>query len=228
MRAVVLPAFALLLGCSAEPPARDDCERADRIFGRCGVSLPVVQTQTCSGVAKAVAKCVVEVGTDCDALAQLSGHLDVCIAAANDELPPIEDPPIDAPDGGTDAGEGSSDDLARAVDLGAPPDLGSPADLSTPAWPGLDQSGSLAAGSTRSFQAAVAPGTYQVSITGTGDVDLYVRLGKAPTSTLYDCRPYLIGSDESCTVTVAALDILYVLLRSDVEDSTFHLIAKED
>jgi len=35
----------------------------------------------------------------------------------------------------------------------------------------------------------------------TGDADLYVRLGSQPTTTAYNCRPYLSGSTESCTIS---------------------------
>lgn len=33
---------------------------------------------------------------------------------------------------------------------------------------------------------------------GTGDADLYVRFGSAPTDSVYDCRPYASGNNESC------------------------------
>ncbi|HZH75775.1 MAG TPA: S8 family peptidase [Archangium sp.] len=35
----------------------------------------------------------------------------------------------------------------------------------------------------------------------TGDADLYVRLGAQPTTTTYNCRPYLSGNTESCTIS---------------------------
>jgi serine protease len=35
---------------------------------------------------------------------------------------------------------------------------------------------------------------------GTGDADLYVRLGTAPTTSTYQCRPYLNGNAETCTI----------------------------
>jgi hypothetical protein len=35
----------------------------------------------------------------------------------------------------------------------------------------------------------------------TGDADLYVRLGSQPTTSTYNCRPYLSGSTESCTIS---------------------------
>ncbi|RKG77643.1 peptidase M4 [Corallococcus exercitus] len=35
---------------------------------------------------------------------------------------------------------------------------------------------------------------------GTGDVDLYTRFGAAPTTTTYNCRPYLGGNNETCNL----------------------------
>ncbi len=34
----------------------------------------------------------------------------------------------------------------------------------------------------------------------TGDADLYVRFGSAPTTSNYACRPYLSGNNETCTI----------------------------
>ncbi|WP_196140293.1 S8 family serine peptidase [Aliikangiella sp. G2MR2-5] len=36
---------------------------------------------------------------------------------------------------------------------------------------------------------------------GSGDADLYVKFGSAPTDSSYDCRPYKNGNSESCTGT---------------------------
>lgn len=47
----------------------------------------------------------------------------------------------------------------------------------------------------------VPAGATNVSFTmsgGTGDADLYVRFGSAPTDSTYDCRPYLNGNNETC------------------------------
>jgi len=35
---------------------------------------------------------------------------------------------------------------------------------------------------------------------GTGDADLYVRAGAAPTTSSYNCRPYRSGNTETCTI----------------------------
>ncbi|WP_281282185.1 serine protease [Aliikangiella marina] len=42
--------------------------------------------------------------------------------------------------------------------------------------------------------------SFQIS-GGSGDADLYVRFGAAPTDSTYDCRPYRNGNSESCTGT---------------------------
>ncbi|MEH8262708.1 M4 family metallopeptidase [Aeromonas veronii] len=50
----------------------------------------------------------------------------------------------------------------------------------------------------------VPAGTRSLQISssgGTGDADLYVRFGSAPTSSSYDCRPYKGGNNESCSFT---------------------------
>ena len=50
---------------------------------------------------------------------------------------------------------------------------------------------------------AVLSGTrFNVSITGSGDADLYLRFGTQPTFSQYHCRPYLNGSNETCSVDV--------------------------
>jgi hypothetical protein len=36
---------------------------------------------------------------------------------------------------------------------------------------------------------------------GSGDADLYVRLGSAPTTSTYNCRPYTSGNTETCTMS---------------------------
>lgn len=48
---------------------------------------------------------------------------------------------------------------------------------------------------------------------GTGDADLYVRFGTAPTTTTYDCRPYLDGSTETCTITNIQAGTYHVNVR---------------
>ena len=49
---------------------------------------------------------------------------------------------------------------------------------------------------------------------GTGDADLYVRAGAAPTTTSYNCRPYSSGNSETCTFTPTANTTYYVAVRA--------------
>jgi len=54
----------------------------------------------------------------------------------------------------------------------------------------------------------------QVGKTGTtGDADLYVRQGSAPTTSTYTCRPYLSGSTETCTISNPAAGTWYACSR---------------
>ena len=45
---------------------------------------------------------------------------------------------------------------------------------------------------------------------GTGDADLYVKFGSAPTTSSYDCRPYKGGNAESCPIASAQAGTYYV------------------
>lgn len=49
---------------------------------------------------------------------------------------------------------------------------------------------------------------------GTGDADMYVRFGSAPTDSSYDCRPYKSGNAESCTYASPAAGTYYVRLKA--------------
>ena len=49
---------------------------------------------------------------------------------------------------------------------------------------------------------------------GTGDADLYVRIGSAPTTTSYNCRPYLSGNAETCTFNAPTAGTYYVGVRA--------------
>jgi hypothetical protein len=48
---------------------------------------------------------------------------------------------------------------------------------------------------------------------GTGDADLYVRQGQVPTTSDYDYRPYLAGSNEQVTITKGTAGTWYILIR---------------
>ncbi|MEO6137846.1 MAG: PPC domain-containing protein [Luteimonas sp.] len=49
---------------------------------------------------------------------------------------------------------------------------------------------------------------------GTGDADLYVKLGSAPTTSSYTCRPYLTGNNETCTFNTPTAGTYYINVRA--------------
>jgi hypothetical protein len=50
---------------------------------------------------------------------------------------------------------------------------------------------------------------------GTGDADLYVKAGSTPTTSSYDCRPYLSGNNETCSIAAkTAATRIYVMLNA--------------
>jgi hypothetical protein len=95
-------------------------------------------------------------------------------------------------------------------------------------WPGLTDSGSLGRNiEKRHATPVVAAGTYEFSITGTNDADLYVRVGSAPTTSAFDCRPYKTGSNETCSVTLAQPSTIHVMVRGySTATSSFSLVGK--
>ncbi|MBJ6766188.1 M4 family metallopeptidase, partial [Myxococcaceae bacterium JPH2] len=55
--------------------------------------------------------------------------------------------------------------------------------------------------------------TYTLS-GGTGDADMYIKFGSAPTTSSYDCRPYVSGNNETCSAAAkSAAGRMYIMLR---------------
>ncbi len=66
------------------------------------------------------------------------------------------------------------------------------------------------------YTVTVPAGTSSLTIAtsgGTGDEDLYVRYGANPTTSTYDCRPYLTGNNETCTFSAPAAGTYYIMLN---------------
>lgn len=70
---------------------------------------------------------------------------------------------------------------------------------------------------------STAAGDVTFHLTGTGDSDLYVKKGDAPTMSSYDCRPYTGTSVEDCVVTVAAGDTVYWMIDGYAATSSVQL-----
>ncbi|VUD46258.1 Trypsin [Thalassocella blandensis] len=63
---------------------------------------------------------------------------------------------------------------------------------------------------------------------GSGDADLYVRFGSAPTTSSYDCRPYKNGNTESCNFASASAGTYYVMVRAYSSYSGVTLVGSYD
>jgi hypothetical protein len=96
------------------------------------------------------------------------------------------------------------------------------------AWSGLDEQGELARNEKKAFTTVtLAAGTYQFAMTGSGDADLYVKIGREPSVTSYDCRPYKTGSNETCEVTLAQPAPIGVMVNGYATSSSFKLVGKK-
>ena len=105
--------------------------------------------------------------------------------------------------------QGATDAVSHSVTVTAPPTGGSV--LTN----GVAQTGLSTALQTQlDFTMVVPIGATNLSFTmsgGTGDADLYVRFGNAPTLSTYDCRPYASGNSETCDI-------------SNVQAGTYHVM----
>ena len=88
-----------------------------------------------------------------------------------------------------------------------------------PCTPGTSTSANLTGttGSTKSFSIEVPACANNLSVKisgGSGDADLYVRANSAPTTSSYDCRPYLNGNNETCNFNEAGGKTWYINIRA--------------
>jgi len=75
---------------------------------------------------------------------------------------------------------------------------------------------SAATGGQLSYTMVVPAGATGLSFSisgGTGDADLYVKFGSAPTLSSYDCRPYITGNSETCNISNVQAGTYYVMLN---------------
>lgn len=94
-------------------------------------------------------------------------------------------------------------------------------------WAGMDESGTVAKDEQVAYQTPVLEaGRYTFALDGNGDADLYVRVGLAPTLELYDCRPYIEGSAETCEVVIETPAPVHVLVVGWEDSSDYQLTAE--
>ncbi|MCU7872286.1 MAG: S8 family serine peptidase [Candidatus Thiodiazotropha sp. (ex Lucinoma borealis)] len=63
---------------------------------------------------------------------------------------------------------------------------------------------------------------------GTGDADLYVKFNAEPTDNSYDCRPYLEGNNETCTISNIQTGRYHVMVKGYSTFSGVSLVASYD
>lgn len=84
------------------------------------------------------------------------------------------------------------------------------------------------AGSESYYTLTIPAGATDLSIKisgGSGDADLYVKRGSAPTTSSYDCRPYRNGNNETCDFAEPAAGVWHVMLRGYSAYSGVSLVA---
>ena len=76
---------------------------------------------------------------------------------------------------------------------------------------------SATTGNSVNYTLVVPAGASNLTFTmssGSGDADMYVKFGSAPTDTSYDCRPYKSGNAESCSFASPQAGTYYVRLKA--------------
>lgn len=87
------------------------------------------------------------------------------------------------------------------------------------------------AGSEQFFTLVVPSGSSNLSFAmsgGTGDADMYVRFGSAPTTSTWECRPYLNGNNETCTFAAPQAGTYHVMVRGYSSFSGVSLVGNFD
>ncbi len=60
---------------------------------------------------------------------------------------------------------------------------------------------------------------------GSGNADLYVKLGSMPDTATYDCRPYLVGNKESCSSSLPMPGTYFIMVRGSSSFTGARLVA---
>ncbi|QOW24764.1 S8 family serine peptidase [Lysobacter sp. H23M47] len=90
---------------------------------------------------------------------------------------------------------------------------------------------SAATGATVNYTFQVPAGATNLSFKmsgGSGDADMYVKRGTAPTDSSYDCRPWLSGNTETCTFASPTAGTYHVRLKAYQAFSGVSLVANYD
>lgn len=72
-------------------------------------------------------------------------------------------------------------------------------------------------GQAKNYTMAIPAGAKNLSFKisgGTGDADIYVKFGSAPTTSVYDYRPYKAGNNETVTIATPKTGTYYIMVRA--------------
>ncbi|MFC4159650.1 M4 family metallopeptidase [Chitinimonas lacunae] len=76
---------------------------------------------------------------------------------------------------------------------------------------------SATTGQMKNFSMAIPAGAKNLSFKisgGTGDADIYVKFGSAPTTSSYDYRPYKYGNNETVSIPTPKTGTYYIMIRA--------------
>ncbi|MCK5689080.1 PPC domain-containing protein, partial [Myxococcota bacterium] len=108
----------------------------------------------------------------------------------------------------------------KAGDVATPPPVLEPVNFTS--------AGQVTKGQEEHFEIiAVADGELDINMTGSGDADIYLRVGEKPTTNEWDFRPYKGSSTESGKIKVKAGDVIYGMVRGYGTTSDYNLNIKE-
>ena len=117
-----------------------------------------------------------------------------------------------------DLGFNKADVTAAFTGVGVTCSTGGGGGTTTPLTKGVAVTGiSATTGNSANFTLVVPAGATNLTFTmsgGTGDADMYVKFGSAPTDTSYNCRPYKSGNAETCTFAAPSAGTYYVRLKA--------------
>ena len=77
-----------------------------------------------------------------------------------------------------------------------------------------------------SFELTEKVKSLSIKMSGFGDADLYVEQDALPTTTQFLCRPYIKGSNESCTMNQATPGMYYIRVNGFDDYSRVQLLAQ--
>ena len=72
----------------------------------------------------------------------------------------------------------------------------------------------IESGEWERFAFDLAAGSYRASLSGIDEVDLYTRVGAAPTESTYGCKPFSNDNPKLCDVTLESPETWHIGLRS--------------